>query len=63
VCPLAAPAAFCRDDEWYERRDDLARRHSLGIQEKDFVIHGGKPALVLFDQLRLEATNAIAWGI
>ena len=37
--------------------------HALCVQEQDFVIHRGESALVLFDQLGLEAAGPVEGSI
>ena len=46
-----------------ERGDNLPGSHALCVQEQDFVIHRGESALVLFDQLGLEAAGPVAWSV
>src|SRR4051794_8409618 len=41
---------------------DLARRQAPSVQGQDLVIKTGKPALMLGQDLRLEAAVAIAWN-
>jgi len=48
---------------FFERGDDFTGCHTLGMQEKDLVIHRGKPALVLFDQAGFEAAGPISRGV
>lgn len=43
--------------------DDLPGGHALGIQEENLFIHRCESALVLLDQLRLEATCSICRGV